>query len=102
MTVRFVLAIAPDRQVGVLRQQRDQGQQALGVRTFHFAAIAASELLRSRGSERPCSGPREQRVARRQLRQPGVVEIAPRVVWLADATRWAAYRAEPRSFVSIT
>src|SRR5574341_953930 len=97
VAARLVLAIAADREVRMMRQRGKQLGQAPRRGGFHFLEITTRKLspalVRPGLSDRPS----EERFARREIRQPEVVVIAPREIRLAHAARRAPHGAEARA-----
>src|SRR5688500_15581361 len=93
MAALRVFAVAANREIRVRRQRGEEADQAIGRRRLHLAAIRLGEarpvLLRLR--HQPGAG--------REIGQPQVVIIAPRVIGLAHAARRPAHRAQTQAFV---
>src|SRR3954470_11929723 len=98
----LVRAIAADGQVRAVGERGKQRDQPLGTRLGHLAPVVARVLapapIRPRLGERPA----HPFLARRQLRQPHVVKIAPRIVGLAHAARRATRRADAHALAPLT
>src|SRR5690349_2521257 len=99
MTPRLVFAVTPDAEIGGARERREQRDQASCGRRAHLGAVAARELRPAAIAPRPGLRPRDQRLGRREIRQPGVVVIEARVVALLYAARRPPHGAEPRALV---
>src|SRR4051812_12059276 len=97
MAARFVLAIAADGKIRVMRQGREDVERLARVRRGHLRAVLAREGLPLRVAfgrhaelERGC--------ARREHRVPDVVEIPPGELAFRHAAWRATHGAEARAF----
>ncbi len=96
----FFRAVAPNREIRRVRQRRERVEQRPVVRVLHLCTVTPNEdlpasLVAGRHG-RLCR--LEQVFARREVRQPDVVEVARRVLALRHATRWPPHRTDPQPF----
>jgi hypothetical protein len=63
-----ILTITPDREIGLVRQRRQQGEETLGRRLLHLAAIALDEGVPALGGERLREREFDEVRARREIR----------------------------------
>src|ERR1700741_752858 len=90
----LVLAIAADRKIRVVRQLGEKLEQALGGRRLHLPPIPLHESLPV-----PVSASDELR-ARRQVRQPDIVEVEARIVRLLHAARRPPHGAKAQALAA--
>src|SRR5262252_8927539 len=100
MATLCALAVAADRKICVLRERRKQFEQPLGTRLAHLVAIPTRKRAPARLRPRRAERPADERLARREIGQPNVVVVAPRIVGLAYAARRTACRADAQAFTS--
>src|SRR5688500_12081399 len=86
MTALLVLAVAADREIGLVRQSREQIDQPRRVRRLHLRTVFPLERLPRLlvGGTLPF---RDKRLARLQLRQPRIVEDPRRELGLRHTAR---------------
>src|SRR6185295_18071794 len=101
MAAALVLAVAADGQVRAPRQRGDELEQPLGARLAHLAPIAARELPPARVGPGLAEGPADELLARRELGQPDVIEVALRVLGLVHPTRRAPGGADAQSLPAL-
>src|SRR3954469_11978394 len=102
MAAFLALAIAADGDVGLLRQCREQVNEPLGARIAHLAVVVtrvfSPACLRPRLGERPA----HPLLARRELRQPQVIEAAARIVGFAHAAGRTTHDADAQTFAGLS
>ena len=98
VAARLVGAIATHGQVGPVRKRREQIEHAARLRGFHLGRERALER-RPRACVVGALCPLEQRLARREVGQPHVVEIALGELPLRHAARRPAHRTDPQSLL---
>ncbi len=93
----FIGAIASDREIGLMRQRRQQIERMPRARRGHFAPVLSCE-----SAPVPCGScgqrPLEQFLAWRQRRQPHIVKILRGVLGLENAPRRTSYGADAQAF----
>src|SRR6185295_19036690 len=87
MTVALVLAIASHGEVGALREARQELEDPDRGSLRHLPPVAKHEPLPVLRRVGEAFEPTEERRARGQVGQSGVVVVQPRVVFLLNATR---------------
>src|SRR5262245_11699956 len=97
---RFVFAIAAHADVRLPRQRGQERKQPLRLRLAHLGAVLSRERRPARVGPRVGLRPCNERRGRRQLGQPDVVVVEPRVVLLLHASRRTADRADPQAFIT--
>lgn len=92
----FILAVAADREIGVLRQSGEQIKQSPGMRAAHFGAVTAHEMcpLGFAGSVQTDT---DGLCARGKVRAPHVVPVLRRELALGHAPRRAAHGTDSRT-----
>src|SRR5690606_17438215 len=98
MTARRVLAVAADREVRVLAERGEELDEVSGRGSGHLLAIGPLErppLLVRLGMERT----RHEALARTELREPRVIEVAGGELDLRDAPRRTTDRPEPQALI---
>src|SRR6185503_1152305 len=94
----LVLAIAADREIGLVRQPCQQLDDALRAGLGHLRPVALGECRPAMLVELPRGGEADQRRARSELREPQVEVVALRILGLLHPARQPAHRAQPEPF----
>ena len=94
----FVLAVAPDGQVGLVRQPREQLDQMPRLGRGHLLAVRPGESCPTLGGPRVGERPRDQVWRRRKLGKPDIEVVSGREVFLPDSAGWPAHGSDPEAF----
>src|SRR5688572_30944753 len=97
MAARLVLAVAAEREMGLARKTRQELDEPRRLGPAHLAAIVALELRPALAGERLRERPAHDLLARRELGQPHVVVVEPRVILLLYAARRPPRRADAQA-----
>src|SRR5687767_489775 len=100
MAALLVLAVAADGKIRRVREASQEIQQTLRGRRFHLALVGFAVAAPARIGPWLRNGPAKQLLARRKLRKPYVVIVAPRIVAFLHPARRAAHGADAQALAA--
>src|SRR5437763_1742303 len=101
VTAVLILAVAAEREAGLMRQGGQQVEDSGRLRLVHLGPELALERVPGPLVLRPLPE-RHQLLAGREIRQPDVIEVERCELRLRHSPRWSANRAEPQTLIGLS